>query len=140
MATETVFKNELDKNYFQWQHLPYAGRIHWNHLLKRVVDIDAKRSGGSNDFIMDDRFGDQLETETADAVVPNFYNQDFCLALTLCPEGQQDTGVDNNNRIDLRDSSGQGLQAATLALDSTFRLPDRTCWDVEGVNLLDLYP
>lgn len=64
MATQ-IFKAE-DKARFKWENLPYSLRIHYNYLLRQVVDLDKdviNPPSGSNDPL------------------PSYYNRNLCLAL-----------------------------------------------------------
>lgn len=152
--TKSVFKSLPNESYFQWKHIPYMERIQWNNLLHKVVQIDARMEPDltSNtglkkaiDFIVDSRSGETLD-KPLDGTIPTFYNQDFCLALTLCPE------VKRKNSDPLPVDTGTGKPTKASPISKVFQreasedgviLPDRVCWDVASEQngpVNDLYP
>lgn len=64
-AADPDFRKKADINRFKWFHLPLPLELQYNNLLARVINLDVDYIKGQNGV-----------------AVPNFYNTNFCLALT----------------------------------------------------------
>lgn len=135
---DTVFKTKPDGNlnngYFQWRHIPYVERIQWNYLLRRVVEIDTNSNGDTGDYIIDNRSNDDALNSPLSTPCPNFYNQNFCLALTTCPDG-------STYHVEKEEFYESLLPRSNDQVSQPSPTTPAVCWDLKMPRDMDyLYP
>ncbi|HZH66761.1 MAG TPA: hypothetical protein VEY10_17855 [Flavisolibacter sp.] len=84
MAIQTIdlfgVLNEQDKDHYRWNHIPLSLQLQYNYLLRTVIDLDKAL------------ISDQT-------TAPNYYNTNFCLALSECGKNNNPDGGNDDTLL-----------------------------------------
>ena len=143
-----VFKTNIQTGYFGWQQIPFLHRMHWNFLLQRVVEIDQDSGIDKRKLTTSPNGSPPVDVhKEVDAPTPNFYNQESCLALTLCPDAKVDLErvLQSLATQNQRETTGsvptdpkKGGNPLLPSNDTKLSAP--FCLDIGTGSLVDLYP
>ncbi len=109
-AGKVVNTNPNDKR-FQWQHLPYAIRPHYNSLLRMVTNLDAS-------------FISPVGAKQARSGKPNYYNNNFCLALGNFEEAKEKKTTPDRATAA---ATAAAAAAATVVTETIITAPKKSC-------------